>query len=191
VRGPGTVKIDLIRLATTPLNPCDTDEAIVNHARRRRVVLGVRSRYEEPASRQSMVESRRRAIPWATRRHEERASRRSKAGPRLEGNARIVQWWTSVTGRARWRYGFRTYVPRRCARWRFAVPVWQRDRRDRKRIESLPRLFLGPERVALRLSRHGRPPREAVRGAFDEGEESMRPRSSLPVAFRALFRRHR
>jgi hypothetical protein len=104
VRGPETVKIDLIRLAgrrlaTTPLSPCDTDEPIVNivnhgnHARRRHVVLAVRSRCEEPASRRSMVECRRRADPWAHRWREERASRRSKAGPRLEWrNARIVQW---------------------------------------------------------------------------------------------------
>jgi hypothetical protein len=200
VRGRESVRADLIRLvarrvASNLQVPCDTDEEIVNlvtRGRRRRAVRAARSRCEEDASRRSTVECRPRAVPEARRWRAVRVWPRSTVGRRLEGrNARIVPWWMSVTGPARRRCDYRRCVPRRSAPSRFAVLVWQRGRRDRPRTEALPALFWALGRVVSRWNRRENPPRGDVRGAFDEREESLRPRASLPVAFQGLFARHR
>jgi hypothetical protein len=70
----------------------------------------------------------------------------------------------------------------------YCVSTWSRDRRERTQIAPRRRPFWERERVVLPRNRHVRPPLEDVRGAFDEKEESLRPRASLPVAFCALVR---
>jgi hypothetical protein len=198
VRGPVSAKVDLIhfagrRVASNPRVPCDTDEAIVNLANRgrhRRAVRAERIRRGENASHHSRVGCRCRAVPEVNRRCVVHASLRSTVGRHLEWpSARIVPWWTSVRGRDRSRRDSRHHVPRPGGQTRFAVLVWQGGRRDTTRIESLPRLFWAPELVVSRWNRREHRPREAVREAFDEREESLRPRASLPVAFWGLFAR--
>jgi hypothetical protein len=138
----------------------------------------VRSRREEHAWGQMTFGRHRRAALWRHHWREEFASRRSTVERR---SARIDPCSTSETAHGRLHRDCPKCVPWRCARGRYAVRAWRRGRRDTTRIEFLPRLFWAHERVAWRLSQCGRPPREVVRGAFDEREESLRPRASLPV----------
>lgn len=194
MRGPEIAAIDLIRFVrrrvANPQRPCDRDEApvhLVGHASLRRADRAARSPCGEHVSRRSRVEGHRRGHLGESRPCEKHASRRSRVEGHRPGerNARNVPWSTSATRSVRWRRGPRTDGPRRCARTHF-VPAWPRGHRGRRRIES-PWLFWVPEGTAGRRSRPEIRPREAVRGAFDEREESMRPRTSLPGAFVVLF----
>jgi hypothetical protein len=176
------------RYATSLLPLCERGGAIASHGRRRRAVLGARSRRAEHAWGQRRYGRRRRAVPGTGHWREVLALRWRTAEPRSAQNDPCLK---SGTVRDRFHLDCRRCVPKHHAGPRCGVRVWRCGRRDTTRIESLPRLSWAHERAVSHRSRRDRQPREVVRGAFDEREESLRPRASLPVTLLVLVGRQR
>jgi hypothetical protein len=123
-------------------------------------------------------ECRRRGAPAANRRDEVFAVLPSPGGRRrASSNVRSARVLRSA------RRAPRRFVPSRCVHWRYVplrcdVRASPRGHRDRRRIESHWRLFWAHARV-VSLQKEAAPPPQGDHGAFDEEEESKRPRTSL------------
>jgi hypothetical protein len=124
-------------------------------------------------------EYRRRADLVARRQGEESVWLLTSGGRRrVTSNARSVPVWRNG------RRGLRHCAPSWRVQWHFVLKCHARasprGRHDTKRIESHPRLFWARERVVSLQKWAAHPVQQADHGAFDEKEESKRPRTSLP-----------